>query len=135
MAELKTKPTDVSAADFIDAIEDEGKREDAKVILKLMRKVTGEKPVMWGPGIIGFGTYHYKYASGQEGDWMVVGFSPRKAAHSLYGLTGAEGAGELLAKLGKHTTGKGCLYVKKLKDVDLKIVEALIANAVAAKKA
>jgi hypothetical protein len=134
MAELKTKPTEVSAADFIDAIEDETKREEAKVLLKLMTKVTGKKPVMWGPGIIGFGSYRYKYASGTEGDWMIVGFSPRKAAHSLYGLTGSEGAGDLLAKLGKHTTGKGCLYVKKLKDVDLKIVETLITNAMAAKK-
>ena len=135
MAELKTKPTEISAADFIDTMEDEAKREEAKVLLKLMRKVTGEKPVMWGPGIIGFGTYRYKYASGKEGDWMIVGFSPRKAAHSLYGLTGSDGADELLAKLGKHTTGKGCLYVKKLKDVDLKVVEALIAKAMAAKKA
>ena len=135
MAELKTKPTEISAADFIDTMEDEAKREEAQVLLKLMRKVTGEKPVMWGPGIIGFGTYRYKYASGKEGDWMIVGFSPRKAAHSLYGLTGSDGADELLAKLGKHTTGKGCLYVKKLKDVDLKVVEALIAKAMAAKKA
>lgn len=135
MAENKTKATELSVAAYIDAIEDEGKREDAKVLVKLLSKVTGKKPAMWGTAIIGFDSYHYKYDTGREGDMPVVGFSPRKAAHSLYGFTGTDGADELLAKLGKHTTGKGCLYVKKLKDVDLKVLETLAANAVAAKKA
>lgn len=135
MAENKTKATELSVAAYIDAIEDEGKREDAKVLVKMLTKVSGKKAVMWGPSIVGFGTHHYKYESGREGDSPVIAFSPRKAAHSLYGFTGTDGADELLARLGKHTTGKGCLYVKKLKDVDLKVLETLAANAVAAKKA
>ena len=135
MAENKTKATELSVAAYIEAIEDEGKREDAKVLVKMLTKVSGKKAVMWGPSIVGFGTHHYKYESGREGDSPVIAFSPRKAAHSLYGFTGTDGADELLAKLGKHTTGKGCLYVKKMKDVDLKVLETLAANAVAAKKA
>ena len=135
MAENKTKATELSVAAYIDAIEDEGKREESKVLVKMLSKVSGKKPVLWGPSIIGFGSHHYKYESGREGDSPVIAFSPRKAAHSLYGFTGTDGADELLAKLGKHTTGKGCLYVKKLKDVDLKVLETLAANAVAAKKA
>ena len=135
MAENKTKATEVSVTAYIDAIEDDNRREEAKVLVKLMRKVSGEKPAMWGPSIIGFGSHHYKYDSGREGDSPNIAFSPRKAAHSLYGFTGTDGADALLAKLGKHTTGKGCLYIKKLKDVDLTVLEALAANAVAAKKA
>lgn len=135
MAENKTKATALTVAAYIDAMEDEGKREEAKVLVKLLSKATGQKAVMWGSAIIGFGIYHYKYESGREGDAPIVAFSPRKAAHSFYGLTGAAGPEEILAKLGKHTTGKGCLYVKKLKDVDLNVLEALAANAFTAKTA
>ena len=133
MAENKTKPTEVSVAAFIEAIIDEGKRADAKVLAKLMQKASGEKPKMWGPSIVGFGTYHYKYDSGREGDMPVIGFSPRTAASVLYGLIGFSGAEALLAKLGKHTTGKGCLYIKKLADVDEQVLRELIARSVAAR--
>jgi len=135
MAENKTKPTEVSVATFIEAIIDEGKRADAKVLAKLMQKASGEKPKMWGPSIVGFGTYHYKYDSGREGDMPVIGFSPRTAAIVLYGLIGFSGAEALLAKLGKHTTGKGCLYIKKLSDVNVTVLESMLAKALAAKHA
>ena len=135
MAENKTKPTEVSVAAFIEAIIDEGKRADAKVLAKLMQKASGEKPKMWGPSIVGFGTYHYKYDSGREGDMPVIGFSPRTAASVLYGLIGFSGAEALLAKLGKHTTGKGCLYIKKLSDVNVTVLESMLAKALAAKQA
>ncbi len=132
MAENKTKPTVVSVPAFLDACADEARRADAKALAKLMQKVTGDKPKMWGPSIVGFGSYHYVYESGREGDMPIVGFSPRKAANVLYGTIGFAGAEALLAKLGKHTTGKGCLYIKKLADVDLKVLEALVKKAVAA---
>src|SRR5713101_9306842 len=112
MAENNTKPTKSSVAAFIDELTDETKRADAKVLVKLMQSATGEKPKMWGPSIIGFGSYHYTYDSGREGDMPLVGFSPRKAATVLYIHTGFSGHPALLAKLGKHTTGKGCLYIK-----------------------
>jgi hypothetical protein len=127
MAENKTRPTELSVASFIDAIDDQARRADAKALAKLMQSVTGEEPKMWGPSIIGFGSYHYKYESGREGDSLIVGFSPRKA--------GADGAPALIAKLGKHTTGKGCLYIKKLADVDSKVLELLVANSFSAKQA
>ena len=135
MAENKTKPTEVSVAAFIEAIADESKRADAKVLAKLMQKASGEKPKMWGPSIVGFGTYHYKYESGREGDTPAIAFSPRKAASVLYGLIGFNGAEALLAKLGKHTTGKGCLYIKKLSDVNVTVLESMLAKALAAKHA
>jgi hypothetical protein len=103
--------------------------------MKLMKNATGEKPRMWGPAIIGFGTLHYKYASGREGDTVLVGFSPRKVATVLYGVIGTKGAGGLLSKLGKHTTGKGCLYIKRLFDVDTGVLRELIVRSVAAKRA
>src|SRR6202050_4053755 len=112
MADNKTKPTKLSVAAFIDALTDEAKRTDAKALVKLMQRAPGEKPKMWGPSIIGFGSYHYKYESGREGDMPLVGFSPRKPATVLYGLRGSSDAEALLAKLGKHTTGKGCVYIK-----------------------
>jgi hypothetical protein len=131
MAENKTKPTELSVAAFVEALPDQAQREDAKALVKLMRSATGEKPRMWGPSIIGFGSYHYKYESGREGDMPLVGFSPRKAALVLYGL-GAVSASDpsdpLRAKLGKHTTGKGCVYIKKLADVDTKILETIIVK-------
>jgi hypothetical protein len=100
-----------------------------------MQSATGEKAKMWGPWIIGFGSYHYTYESGREGDMPLAGFSPRKAATVLYGLTGFSDSEELLAKLGKHTTGGGCLYVKKLADLDPKVLEALVLKSIAAKRA
>jgi Domain of unknown function (DU1801) len=135
MAENKTKPTTVSVSVFIEAISDEGKRADAKALVKMMQNASGEKPKMWGPSIVGFGSYHYKYESGREGDMPVIAFSPRKAATVLYGAIGFDGAEKLLAKLGKHTTGKGCLYVKKLTDVNAKVLEAMVGKALAAKRA
>jgi hypothetical protein len=135
MAENKTKPTEVSVAAFIEAIADPAKRADAKALVKLMREVTGEEPKMWGQSIIGFGSCHYTYASGREGDMPTIGFSPRKAAMVLYGPTRAGDAPALLAALGKHTMGKGCLYIKKLADVDPKVLKSLVAQSVAATKA
>lgn len=132
MAENKTKPTSLSVAVFIDAIKEEGRRADAKALVKLMQKAAGEKPKMWGPSIIGFGSHHYVYDSGREGDMPVVAFSPRKAATVLYGLSASEA---LLPKLGKHTRGKGCVYIKKLADVNQKVLEAMVVKAVAGRRA
>jgi len=134
MADNKTTPTKVSVATFIDALTDPVRRSDAKALIKLMQKASGEEPRMWGPSIIGFGSYHYKYESGREGDMPVIAFSPRKAATVLYGLTGFGDAKALLAKLGKHSTGKGCLYIKKLADVDHKTLEVLIVKSLTAKR-
>jgi hypothetical protein len=135
MADNKTNPTKLSVAAFIDALPDQTKRADAKTLVKLMQSVTVEKPKMWGPSIIGFGSYHYKYDSGREGDMPLVSFSPRKAAIVLYSLTGYSHSESLLAKLGKHTTGKGCLYIKKFADVDQKVLEELVVKSVAARRA
>jgi hypothetical protein len=132
MAENKTKPTKVSVTAFIDALTDQTRRADAKALVKLMRSASRQKPKMWGPSIIGFGSYHYRYASGREGDMPVVAFSPRKAATVLYNLTGSSDSKALLPKLGKHVTGKGCLYVKKLADVDRQVLEAMVLKSVAA---
>ena len=131
MAENKTKPTKLSVSDFIDAITDQGRRADAKALVKLMQKAAGEKPKMWGASIIGFGSHHYVYDSGREGDMPLIAFSPRKAATVLYGFTGFDGSEAFMAKLGKHTTGKGCVYIKKLADVDQKVLENMAAKAVA----
>jgi hypothetical protein len=135
MAENKTKPTRQNVAAFIDALTDPTRRAEAKVLIKLMQKATGEKPKMWGPSIIGFGSYHYTYDSGREGDMPLIGFSPRKAATVLYNAAGFSGSEALLAKLGKHTTGKGCLYIKRLADADQKVLEALTVKSVAAMRA
>ena len=134
MVENKTQPTKSSVASFIDALADQSRRAEAKALVKLMQTATGEKPKMWGPSIIGFGSCHYVYDSGREGDMPLAGFSPRKAATVLYGLTGSSGSTELLSKLGKHTTGKGCLYIKKLADVDQKVLERLVVKSVAARR-
>jgi hypothetical protein len=128
MADNKTKPAKISVAEFIDALTDPSRRADAKALVKLMQKASGEKPMMWGSSIIGFGTHHYVYDSGREGDMPVVAFSPRKAATVFYGLSSSEA---LLPKLGKHTRSKGCVYIKKLADVDQKALEAIVAKAVA----
>ncbi|MCX8476918.1 MAG: DUF1801 domain-containing protein [Sphingomonas sp.] len=131
MAETKTKPTQVKVADFIDAAPDAVRREDAKTLVALMSRVTGEEPVMWGPSIIGFGSYHYRYESGHEGDACRLGFSPRKAELVLYVLTGSPEQEAPLARLGKHRTGKACLYVKKLADVDMAALEEIVRGALA----
>ena len=112
MAELKTQPTDQRVEDFLNTIDDEQKRNDAFALLEFMKEITGEEPVMWGPGIIGFGSYHYKYASGREADWMLTGFSPRKNNLTLYIMQGFDNYEHHLTQLGKHKTGKSCLYVK-----------------------
>jgi hypothetical protein len=132
MADNKTKPTKLSVAAFIDAITDTTKRADAKALVKLMQNAAGEKPKMWGPSIIGFGCYHYKYDSGREGDMPLIGFSPRKTANVLYGMIGSSGSDALLPKLGKHSTGKGCLYIKKLADVDQQVLKAMVAKSLVA---
>jgi hypothetical protein len=131
MADNKTRPTKLSVAAFIDALTDETRRADAKALVKLMQSATGEKPKMWGPSIVGFGSYHYTLESGREGDMPLAGFSPRKAATVLYGIAGFSDSEALLADLGKHTTGKSCLYIKKLADVDQKVLEALVVRSVA----
>ena len=136
MAANKTQPAKTSVAGFIADVADDTKRADAKALVKMMQKASGEKPKMWGPSIIGFGSYHYVYDTGREGDMPIVGFSPRKAANVLYlKLEGAAGLAALLAKLGKHTLGKGCLYIKKLDDVDEAVLEKLIGKSVAASRA
>lgn len=135
MAELKTKKNDASVAAFLDAVEDDRRRSDAKAVLKIMKRVTRKQPKMWGDSIVGFGSYHYEYASGREGDWPLTGFSPRKQALSLYIMSGFKDYQPLLKKLGKFKTGKACLYVKKLEDVDVDVLEELIRRSVEAKQA
>lgn len=130
MAELKTKLTDASVEAFLNTLEDESKRKDAQTILQMMQDVTGEAPRMWGNSIVGFGSYRYKYASGKEGDWMLTGFSPRKQNLTLYIMSGFEINADIMSRLGKHTTGKGCLYIKKLKDVDQTVLRELITQSV-----
>jgi hypothetical protein len=132
MPENKTKPTTVSVTAYIDAIADETRRADAKTLIKLMQRATGEKPKMWGPSIIGFGSYHYTHDSGREGDMPVACFSPRKAATVLYQMTGFSESPALLAKLGKHAVSGSCLHIKKLADVNLTVLDELIAKSVAA---
>jgi len=131
MAETRTKPTQVQVADFIRAAPDAVRREDAKTLVALMSRITGEEPVMWGPSIIGFGSYHYRYESGHEGDACRLGFSPRKAELVLYVLNGRPGQEAQLARLGKHRTGKACLYIRKLADVDMAVLEEIIRGALA----
>jgi hypothetical protein len=132
MAELKTKQNEANVHEFINAFADtEQKRNDSFEILKLMQDVTGYEPKMWGNSIIGFGQYHYKSErSSQEGDWMLVGFSPRKAAISLYVYTGCSGQDDLLKDLGKFKMGKACIYIKKLSDINLEILKKLILSTI-----
>jgi hypothetical protein len=131
MAEIKTKATEVSVDDFIEAVPVPQRREDARKVRAMMERLTGEPARMWGPTIIGFGSYHYKYDSGHEGVMCRMGFSPRKAELVLYVLTGAAEQQGQLARLGKHKTGKACLYIKKLADVDEAVLEELAAGALA----
>jgi hypothetical protein len=127
MAELKTKPTGRSVKAYLDAIEDEARRKDCRAIAALMRRVTGCAPKMWGPSIVGFGSYHYEYASGHSGDMCLAGFSSRGREIVVYLLAGDEGAEKLFAALGKHRRGKSCLYFKRLADVQLPVLERLVA--------
>lgn len=133
MYEAKTRPTGVKVSSYLAAIEDDERRKDCKALAAMMRRVTGCPPKMWGPGIVGFDSYHYKYASGHEGDCAVVGFSSRKGDISIYVLTGYEDPEmkKLLARLGRHKTGKVCLYVRRLADVELPVLEALVRRSVA----
>ena len=131
-AELKTRPNGANVEDFLNTVVDERRREDSFRVLELMKRVSGEEPKMWGPAIIGFGTRMLKYASGRELDWPLVGFSPRKANLTLYIMECMDGSskyGELLARLGKHTTSKACLYIKRLSDIDQGVLEELIATS------
>ena len=130
MTELKTKPTKKSVEQFLKKVENSTKREDSFKILELMKEITMEEPVMWGDSIVGFGSYRYKYASGREGDWPLVGFSPRKQNLTLYIMSGFDKYEELLENLGKYRIGKSCLYINKLKDVDTKILKELILESV-----
>ena len=126
MSEMKTQKNDADVIAFLNGIEDEQRRKDSFALLELMTKISGEQPFMWGDSIIGFDTYHYRYASGREGDWMKVGFSPRKQALTLYLSYGFEEKQDLLQRLGKHKTGKACLYIKKLADIDTDVLRELI---------
>ncbi len=131
MAELKTKPTGASVTAFIAAIDDPQKRKDVKKIGAMMRRATGSRAKLWGPSIVGYGSYHYDYPSGQSGDWMLTGYSPRKQALTLYVMCGFEPFKPLMNKLGKYKTGKSCLYIKRLSDVDEAVLEELITKSVA----
>jgi hypothetical protein len=129
MTDLKTKKNSASVEAFLNGVEPEQRRKDAFEVLALLKKVTGEEPAMWGSSIVGFGSYHYVYASGREGDWMRIGFSPRKNALTLYIMSGFSKYEELMSKLGKYKTGKSCLYINKLEDVDKKVLEQLMKES------
>ena len=130
MAENKTKPTRRSVTVLINGIEDRQKRADVKKVAAMMRKATGKNATMWGASIVGYGQYHYKYASGREGDFFLAGFSPRKQALTIYIVAGFSRFDSLMKKLGKYKTGKSCLYIRRLSDVDEKVLERLIAGSV-----
>lgn len=130
MAEIKTKQTNASVDKFINQIPDEARREDCFKIAKMMEEITGCKPKMWGPSIVGFDTYHYKYASGHEGDWPIAAFSPRKQDLTVYIMPGFEKYTELMEQLGKHRTGKSCLYIKRLSDIHVPTLKKLIRHSV-----
>jgi hypothetical protein len=130
MAEAKTKPTNENVRDFLNRIPEAERREDCFAVAKMMEEITGEKPKMWGPSIVGFGSYHYKYGSGREGDWMMTGFSPRKKDLTLYLMMGFEKRAELMEKLGKHKHAKSCLYIKRLSDIHVPTLKKLIKVSV-----
>ncbi len=130
MAELKTKKNESSVTKFLDGVKDEKKRQDSYTILKLMKQITKAEPKMWGTSMVGFESYHYKYASGREGDWFVTGFSPRKQNLTLYIMSGFSKYPDLLKKLGKFKTSKGCLYIKKIEDIDIATLKELIKQSV-----
>ena len=126
MAELKTQKNDGDVEDFLSSVENEKRREDCRAVIDLMREVTGEEPTMWGSSIVGFGSYHYKYESGREGDWFLTGVSPRKQNLTLYIMAGFSRYDELMDKLGKHKTGRSCLYINKLEDIDRGTLRELV---------
>jgi hypothetical protein len=132
MAELKTKQNDASVSAFLDSVADPQRREDARAVAAMMASVTKTKPKMWGASIVGYGTQHYKYATGREGDWFRAGFSPRKDSLTLYIMGGLDRHPDLMKKLGKYTVGRSCLYIKKLADVDQKILKQLITRSLKA---
>ena len=134
MAEAKTKPTDRSVASFLNSIPDPQARQDCFTIAKLMQEATRSEPTMWGGSIVGFGIQRYKYASGREGDWPLIGFSPRKQNLTLYIMSGLDSHPELLKKLGKHSVAKSCLYIKRLADIDLPTLKSLIRESVKKKQ-
>jgi hypothetical protein len=131
---MKTAPTAASVKAFIDAIPDEDRRRDCRAVMKIMRAATGASPKMWGPSIVGYGRYHYRYDSGREGDWFLAGFSPRKQDLTVYIMSGFPQHAGLMKRLGKHKTGSSCLYLKRLDDVDLGLLEELVRRSVAAVK-
>lgn len=131
MAENKTQATKASVSAFLKSVEHPKRREDAQAIKKLMDKITGWKAKMWGASIVGYGEYHYKYDSGREGDFLITGFSPRKQALTVYIMPGFSQYDDLMAKLGKYKTGRSCLYINKLEDIDLKVLETVIKKSVA----
>jgi hypothetical protein len=130
MAQLKTRQNKASVATFLAAVDDPQQRADAKKLSKMMRDATGSRAKMWGDSIVGFGSYHYVYASGREGDWPIVGFSPRKENLSIYIMSGFSGSQELMDRLGKHKTGRSCLYIRRLADVEEKVLRKLIDRSV-----
>jgi len=130
MPENKTQKTAQSVQEFLNSVEDEKKRRDSFAVLELMKEVTGEEPAMWGSSMVGFGDYHYRYESGREGDMMLTGFSPRKRNLTIYITSGFEQFGDLLEDLGKYTTGKSCLYVNRLEDVDIDVLRELVRRSV-----
>ncbi|WP_299453044.1 DUF1801 domain-containing protein [uncultured Microscilla sp.] len=130
MTTLKTKPNDQSVEAYIESIADEKKRADCKTIAELMETISGQPPVMWNGGIVGFGSYHYKYASGREGDWFLTGFASRKQSLTLYIMAGFDQYDELMEQLGKYKTGKSCLYIKKLEDIDQEVLKKLIKASI-----
>ncbi len=128
---MKTKPTKADASAFIEAVDHQGRREDSKVVLEMMQRLSGHEPRMWGPSIIGFGSYHYKYDSGRKGDMCRIGFSPRKSSLVLYIIPGFSKVEGLLNRLGKHKLGKSCLYIGRLSSVDMVVLEEIIVQALA----
>jgi len=130
MAELKTKPNDQNVEAFLNGVADEKKRRDCYTILELMKQVTGKEPKMWGDSIVGFGSYHYRYKSGRQGDWFLAGFSPRKQNLTLYIMSGFDQYDALLEKLGTFKSGKSCLYIKKVEDIDLPTLRELVEQSV-----
>lgn len=131
MSTNKTQPTSVSVNEFLKGIQPDRRREDGLVLLDFFNRITGWKPVMWGPSIIGYGRYAYKYESGREGEFLITGFSPRKSALSVYVMPGYRDMSDKLARLGKHKTGKSCLYIKKLSDVDVNVLEEILRDGFA----
>lgn len=130
MAELKTQPTGGSVRAFIDAVADPQVRKDCRAVMRIMKAATGARPRMWGSSIVGYGSYHFRYASGREGDWFLTGFSPRKQSLTLYIMAGFSRYDALLKKLGRHSTGKSCLYVKRLDEIDLEVLTELVNRSV-----